>query len=332
VDSTSHRGEAATTRDADPFTNRWAIPYIDAPPSFWESLDSDLGPFISEVYFPLPSAVIGSGRPQQPERYRREFLTRAPVRKAALVNVVTLPRPAEELAPAIVEELRRLRDDHGIVGATVADLSLARRIRDALPSFSLTASVLMDIAEPFQAKALEGVCDTLVPASRIVRDLPALRELRAAFPGTIRLLVNEACLAGCPYRIQHFHEMASGVDRPKSLCAELLSTQPWMRLTGGWVLPQYLHFYEGVYDELKLAGRVTLANEARYREVFSAFVQRRPLRPDSIGGGPSSVVEPIEMDDALFEYTLTCGRRCHTCTRCPDYYERAIAQLVHDSL
>jgi collagenase-like PrtC family protease len=97
-----------------------------------------------------------------------------------------------------------------LVGATVANLQLAAQVRDALPDLRLTASVLMDVGSPQQALMLDGICDALVPASRVVRDLPALQGLRAAFRGRIRLIVNEACLPGCPFRTQHFHEMAAG--------------------------------------------------------------------------------------------------------------------------
>jgi hypothetical protein len=90
------------------------------------------------------------------------------------------------------------------------------------------------------------------------------------------------------------------------------------------VLPQFLHFYGGLYDELKLDGRVTLRKPEAYLHVLGHYVGRLPLRAHEIGGGPSSVLEPIEMSGELFEYTLTCGRRCHQCTRCPDFYQAAL--------
>jgi hypothetical protein len=174
---------------------------------------------------------------------------------------------------------------------------------------------------------LNDVCDTLVPGARIMRHLPSLKILQKAFRGKIRLLVNEACLSGCPYRLQHFHEMCTGVPEPQSLCDGLLAREPWMRLTGAWVTPQFLHYYDGVYDELKLAGRATLEDPARYFEVFGAYVERNPLLPCDIGGGPSSVLEPIEMPEELYVYTLHCGQRCHECRRCEEYYQQAITEL-----
>jgi hypothetical protein len=293
---------------------------------FWEGLREEFGGAIREVYLPLSVDLLGSGRPPQPAAYVDEFLSRRLFPVNILVNPLTLPRPVDEIAGVVVAELKRLIHQGGIAGATVTNLQLAVRIREALPGLPLTASTLMDIAQPQQALLLRGVCDTLVPATRVMRDLPALRALRAAFAGPIRLIVNEACLPGCPHRTQHFHEMGAGFADPVSLCQEMLAREPWLRLTGAWVLPQHLHLFDGVADEWKLAGRVTLRSPEKYRQVLRAYVNRTPLTPDAIGGGPASVAEPIEVREDFYARTLHCGRACHTCTLCPDYYATAMAR------
>jgi len=308
-------------------TNVWALPYIDQPLEFWEHLSQSWGDHIKEVYFPLDPGVIGSGRPSLPSAHMSEFLQSGPVPKAALLNAVTLPGPVKSTAGAVIEELRRLHGQYGLAGATVANLKLAEEVHAALPDLPLTASVLMDITQPNQALMINDVCEVLVPGARVMRNLPALRDLKIAFKGRIRLLVNEACLSACPYRLQHFHEMCTGVAEPESLCDSLLDREPWMRLTGAWVTPQYLHHFDGVFDELKLAGRATLEEPQRYLEVFGAYVRREPLLPCDIGGGPASVLEPIDMPEELYLFTLHCGQRCHECRRCEDHYQTALAQL-----
>jgi hypothetical protein len=130
-------------------------------------------------------------------------------------------------------------------------------------------------------------------------------------------------LPGCLYRVQHFYEMAYSEFHPQSLCRSLLMQQPWLRLIGGWVLPQHLKFYDGLYDSLKLAGRVTLKDPGRYRRVLGAYIDRSPLMPKEIGGGPASVVEDLDISEAWFEQTLRCSKECTDCTICRDYYEQA---------
>jgi hypothetical protein len=303
--------------------DRWSLPYIDQPLCFWEDLAARYGAQICEVYFPLDDRVVGSGRPPLPRKHLQEFLAHAPVPKAALLNPVTLPGPIEKTAAAILEELRRLCAEYRLTGATVANLQLAETVKKAIPSLQLTASVLMDITLPNQAIMLEGICDVLVPGARAMRHIPSLKRLKGAFQGEIRLLVNECCLVGCPYRQQHFHEMCSGVEAPLSLCEPLLERKPWMRLTGAWVAPQFLSHYEGTYDQLKLAGRGTLQEADRFLTVFEAYLNRSHLLPCDMGGGPASVLEPLDVPEALFVEMLYCGQLCHACRLCSEFYEQA---------
>lgn len=305
---------------------RWVIPYVDQPLQFWRRVAGEYGDHVREVYLPIPGVAISSGRPPQPQEHLQALLRWGGLKIAVLVNPVVLPQPLERLAPRLVDALRRLMQEHGVASVTVANLDLARHIREHLPSIQITASTLMEISEPDAAAALNGICDHLVPASAIMRDLPRLRALRAAFAGRIRLLVNEACLSGCELRNEHFGQMAGSQPHPASSCEPLLGCEPWRRLTGSFVLPQHLHLYDGVYDDLKLAGRVTLRNAEDYLRVLGAYLDRRPLQAHAIGGGPASVLEPLELTETFFRRTLFCGHRCSDCTFCRDHYEYATAR------
>jgi hypothetical protein len=301
---------------------RWVIPYVDQPLDFWEEVAAHFGPAIREVYFPVPGGTIASGRSRQPDSWLPIFLRQAPLPKGVLINPIVLPQPAEDLANPVCDLLRRLRDDYGVVSATVTHPGLAQRIKTRLPEIRLTASTLMGIATPAQALMVRDWVDAITPDNRLVRDLAALRRLRRAFSGELRLLVNEACIPGCPFRIQHFYEMGYGQSFPRSLCQALLQAQPWLQLSGAWILPRHLEHYSGLYDTLKLAGRVTLCDRTRYLTVLDAYVHRRPLLPRDIGGGPASVLDEMDISDELFEFTLHCDRNCHTCSRCREYYRQ----------
>ena len=305
------------------------MPYVDQPLSFWSQLHERFGDRIRHIYFPLPSeAGFASARPPQPSQHLDDVLAKSPFELSVLINPVTLSSPIEEVAPAVVDALCRLHGDFGICDATISSLPLARCVREALPCFSLSASVVMDIATPPQAMMLKDVFDVLVPGNRVLRRKHALSALRSAFPGRIRLIVNEACLSGCPFRVQHFQDIAAGTRIPRSLCRKTLEQYPWMRLTSSWILPQHLHLYDGLYDELKLAGRVTLQDPAHYVRVCDAYLNRRTLLPNEIGGGPTSVLHPIDITEDFFAHTLECDLQCHACTRCRDYWETALHALT----
>ena len=302
----------------------WVIPYVDHSLLFWEQLYNDYSDSVKEVYFPLPVKEIGSGRPLQPQNNLDVFLKHSIFPISALINPIILPQPVEDIAPKVIEALRNIDDEFGLAGVTVSNLLLASRIREKLPDLPLVASTLMNISHSNQATMIQGIFDGLVPATSILRDIPKLTVLRSAFGKRIRLIVNEACLPGCPFRTQHFYEMGSGSAFPKSLCNKLLERLPWMRLTSGWVLPQHLNFYDGLYDELKLSGRVTLRDPTQYRRILDAYINRTSLQPSEIGGGPASVLESIHISAGFFAYTLKCGRYCHKCSFCQDYYEEAM--------
>jgi hypothetical protein len=303
----------------------WVIPYVDQDLSFWEEIAARFGAHVKEVYFPMPNGSIPSGRGKQPSAFIETFLRDAPLAKAVLVNSIILPRPAEEIAPQVLDALKRLRDEFGVTRVTLTNPTLARLIKQALPEFRVTASTLMGISTPAQVLIVRDYVDAIAADTRLIRDLRGLQRLRRAFSGELRLIVNEACLPGCPFRTQHFYEMGLGDFYPPSLCEPALDERPWLRLTGAWILPRHLAHYEGLYDSLKLAGRVTLRDRARYLQVLNAYIQREEILPRDIGGGPASVLEPIDMPDELFKFILHCDKNCHACTVCRDYYEQAIA-------
>jgi collagenase-like PrtC family protease len=302
----------------------WVIPYVDQPLEFWQEVHTRFGDQVKGVYCPAPAGAFSTGRSRQPERYLEDFLRRAPLDKSILVNAIVLARPVEEMAPGVIAALQRMHGDFGIRSVTVANPALARSIKEALPDLSVAASVLMGIRTALQALVVRDWVDVIAPDTSLVRDLRALGRLRSAFSGEVRLLVNEACIAGCPYRTQHFYEMGHGTGYPKSLCDEMLLERPWLRLTGSWILPRHLDHYGGLYDTLKLAGRVTLRDPDRYLSVLGSYVNHESILPKDIGGGPASPLEPLDVTDEWFEQVLSCDKRCDICEVCQKEYERAL--------
>ena len=305
----------------------WVIPYSDQEPDFWEEVAGRFKEDILSVYFPMAAGIVASGRPAQPDQHMDSFLRQTFLPKSVLVNPIILDRPAEQVAPAIIEALRQLRGDFNVNSVTVVSLQLASLIKEALPEYRVGASTLMGIHTPAQVMAAKEHLDFIVPDNRLLRDLAGLKLLRQVFPGEIRLIVNEACLPGCLYRTQHFYEMAYSHEYPQSLCKELLDKSPWVRMTGAWVLPRHLIHYDGLYDSLKLAGRVTLRDRSVYLRVLDAYINRKDLLPCDIGGGPASLLEAVRMPDELFKKILNCDKNCLTCNVCQKYYEQAISRI-----
>jgi coproporphyrinogen III oxidase-like Fe-S oxidoreductase len=323
ISSSESETDARVKQKMQKQTEKWAIPYIDQPLEFWEKIQADYGEKINCVYFPLPGSLIGSGRPAQPVQHLTSFLERSRINKSLMINPVVLPDKVENIGTKILKETERIIHAYGIREITLSSASLALLFRREFPEITLTASTLMDIHTPAQLNMLEGLFDNIVPSGRILRDVEALNELRTSFKGKIRLLVNEACIPGCIYRTQHFYEMGlTGISHPESLCQGMLSQKPWLCLTGAWILPQFLDLYEGLFDELKLAGRITLQNKQKYLFVLSSYLGRKSLMPHEIGGGPASPLDHIHISKDFFKHTLLCNHNCKDCMDCMDYWNK----------
>lgn len=299
---------------------RWSIPYVDQPMAFWKNLTRHYNEHVKEVYLPLECEGLGSGRPQQPDRYTTEFLTSSVIPVSLIINPIVLPSPVEKIAPAIQRALAKTMAQTQISSVTLANVTLAAKIKEWFPDLSLTASVLMDISSPEQLPMLENFFDTIVVSGRIMRSLPELETMHKAWKGKLRMIVNEGCLPGCVYRTQHFFEMSSNLSYPKSLCTSLLDKKPWLSLTGSWVLPQHLHLFDCVIDEYKLDGRVTLQDDTKYIKVLDAFINKKELMPHETGGGPASCSKPLEITEYFYKTTLTCNKDCNHCTICRDHF------------
>jgi hypothetical protein len=288
---------------------------------FWERLYDSYGAYIKEVYFPILNSQIGTGRPRQPSRHLKQFLESGLFPVSLLVNPVVLPLPVEEIARIISDEIEGYLKKCRLTGVTLANLSLAKILKLRFPDLNLTASALMEISGDQQLVMLGSVFDTIVPSNSIIRDIRSLTSIRTNFSGKIRLMVNESCLSSCVFRTQHFFEMSiPEILYPHSLCNDLLDQKPWLRLTGGWVLPQHLHMFNGLYDEIKLAGRVSLQDPDRYIRVLDSYLFERELSPHEIGGGPASVNYPLSIGDGFYSHTLFCNKICSKCSFCEDYW------------
>jgi len=283
---------------------------------------------IDEVYLPLPGRDIPSGRPEQPSRFVMDFLQNSPFPVSFLINPIVFNKPLEDLSGVITDKLKEMCDQYNVRSVTLSNLMLAQYIKNKIPELKLHASVLMDIFTPAQIVYINEVFDVLVPSSRIIRDLKALRALKHSFNGEVKLIVNEGCLPHCVLRNQHFYEMGCKTPFPKSLCKNILKEKPWLGLTGSWILPQHLPLYEDVFDKLKLSGRVTLQNPGYYNEVLKSYIFRKPRRPHKIGTGPVCSNLNFHIDDEFFKTLLNCDKVCHRCFVCEDYYENKRSSAI----
>jgi hypothetical protein len=73
------------------------------------------------------------------------------------------------------------------------------------------------------------------------------------------MLVNEACMKECLFRISHFNLLShynEGTEYKKLIpCVRYYSKKPWAFLLSSFILPKDLKKYEPFVDQFKIAGR-----------------------------------------------------------------------------
>jgi len=299
---------------------KFSLPYIDQPKNFWNSFRDKYYENLDEVYFPIEDHIIPSGRPVQQNSRIYSFLENSDLPKAVLVNPIILPKPLPEIEDSILNELERLYSHFGVVKVTVTDPLLCRAIKQNLKYYKVCASTLMRIKSPEQLVYIEDYVDSIALDTSITRNIGAITNIRENYKGEIKLIVNEGCLEDCPYRTQHFFEMGSSDSYPESLCENLLNEKPWLSVKSAWILPQHLHYYNNLYDIIKLAGRVTLQEPDKYLKVINAYLNKETLIPSEIGCGPAGLKEDIPITDDFFYKTITCDKNCTVCDYCEQYY------------
>jgi collagenase-like PrtC family protease len=185
------------------------------------------------------------------------------------------------------------------------------------------------------------------------RDMLALHKASAMLKkkGILRkILVNEGCLLGCPFK--NFHDQLVGqasyfdsvgyqdytlgltnkYEQVQTLipglcdtyaCGEIYQSEPWRFLSSPVIRPEDLHVYAPYGDSFKIAGRACSTDEIVER--VQAYVNQ------SYDGALQDIVEasrfepPIPNKGLDVMFTLSCNKVCSECGKCKEYYEKHIA-------
>lgn len=149
---------------------------------------------------------------------------------------------------------------NGLRYVTVADILLARNIKQYLPGINVEASVNAKIDSVTRAlywKEFAGV-----HSINILLDLNKRPELIKNIKNAIKVpivsIAHEICLPDCPYEVQHclspiFHK--KGPAPTFFNCGSMTRSYPWIVYQGPIIVPYNLRFYQGLIDTVKLAGR-----------------------------------------------------------------------------
>ena len=158
--------------------------------------------------------------------------------------------------------------DIGVDGVTVSIPYLIEIIKKQFPQLKVKASIIAQIDSVSKAKYYESMgADEIVLHYMINRDFKLLEQFRKSMNCKLSLLVNDACLYNCPYRIYHYNMCGHAsqsthpskgfyVDYCSLKCTLERLRNPALLLSSRWIRPEDLKIYEELgYDAFKISGR-----------------------------------------------------------------------------
>ncbi len=264
-------------------------------PTNWD--DTLLGSLVDlpvqSVYGKLPREVIGGGRPaaalpdvSKSDAARHiQLAHRLGFEFNYILNASCLGN--QEYQPEYLVRIRRLLDwlaELKVESLTISIPYLIELAARNYPQFRIAASVFSHIDCLDQARYYQdlGVSE-IAMVQAYNRNFKFLSQFQEGFGGDTQLIVNNACLFGCPYRRYHANlnshasQMGYGdlaFDYPVISCSRERIASPVELIKSPWIRPEDLHYYEELgFAKFKLSGRTETT--AWIVMAATAYAQRR---------------------------------------------------------
>jgi len=233
---------------------------------------------------------------------------------------------APELAAVLeaVPSVNTILDSHSRVEAQLDYISATR--------FALPAKIVLD-------RSLNRNLDLLAETCL---------KCRASFPELqLELLVNEGCLAYCPFKLSHDAYIALGNHEGRDCtyllnrqlgCMRLVDEQPYRILQSPFIRPEDVEKYLFHVDAIKLCGR-TLGSDFLQR-VITAYRDRRyrgnllDLLDTLQWLAPSLYLDNSQLSFDFADMLSLCDSRCESCGFCPELFQAISHPLpvrLHDN-
>lgn len=164
-----------------------------------------------------------------------------------------------------------IRNQFGLAGVTTTSPLIARFIKDNFSDIDVRASVNMGIGTSEAMGYLKDCFDSFYMKRELNRDFAAINRLKQWCDDngkTMYALANSGCLNDCPAHVFHDNLVAheqeiSQMDNGyafEGVCRKHLSepeNQTSIFTNMGFIRPEDVHYYEGLFPAMKLATRVS---------------------------------------------------------------------------
>ena len=251
---------------------------------------------------------------------------------------------AREFFQSIGDTVDELLSLYNLTAVTTTSPLIARFIKDNFKGIETRASVNMEIGTPEGFDYLADNFDSFYlkrEYNRNIGFLKAARDWCNTRGKGLYGLANSGCLNFCSAHVFHdnivAHEeeimqMDNGYSF-KGQCHSYLEKaekrEDWLRITN-FIRPEDVKLYEGLFDGLKLATRVSRAAPQIVR-AYCGGKYTGPihtlLEPNHGGIFGTSVVENKNIPANFAKKVLNCNKNCAECGYCKEAQQSAIVVL-----
>jgi hypothetical protein len=178
-------------------------------------------------------------------------------------------------------------DAAGTDCVTLTNPLLLQLVKRHYPRLEVKVSAFANVASPMQARFWSDLGADVLTLSPILanREFGLLSSMAGAFPGKLQVVVNNNCLASCPFYAVHTANTSHGsqswhwsrgyqVDYCGIGCRLLRLSNPVLFIKGDWIRPEDVHHYERVgVRQIKIVNRTNPTDVIVER--VQAYARRR---------------------------------------------------------
>ncbi len=288
---------------------------------------------ISEIYFPIPSDLLGSGRGiMQRNKYRDEILRIINFCKEHRIGSNLLINPSCE-GKFIGDERHMARtlkyvidlSEQGLSSVTLTNPLYVELIKKHIPSMEIQVSVISSIDSVEKANFFKNLgASVVIPERDKNRNLNFLKELKAKSGMKLKIMVNEGCINSCIFRNMHYNYVAHHIgenDQADLFCFKVMKQKPHFFFKSAFVRPEEIKLYAGITNEFKLVTR--LSSTDKIKKMIEAYSSQ------NYDGDLSDILDSVyqtsffsKIDNkkidrfGFFNKLADCDKDCNNCNYC----------------
>lgn len=300
---------------------------------------------VNEIYFPIPSKIMGSGRVITHEKdYEKNIIKIINACKENSMESNMLLNPTcegknaggKKLADRIIIYLKKMQK-YGLSGVSVTNASLVQRIKKEIPGLIIHSSVNCYVKNIEHAKYLKDLGVDVITIDRdINRDIDLIKKIKKATGAKIKVILNEGCLRNCPYRHTHFNMISHFKDTDyfdEVSCINIYRKNPEKLFSIPFIRPEDLKKYDGIADYYKLSTRTTpimkipIILDAYIRESFDGNLLYL-LSTKGLFLHFKEIDNKILNKEGFGNMLWNCAdKECNGCEYCKDLLKKAVKMI-----